>query len=442
MKNLKGVATVELTNVNSGKKRKIVSENIVTNAIADIYGKAPFGQVLPGTTPRDLMSGLMLFEEEIPENPNNYKINYIPKAWASDDVSPTGGIGRGSANLNETILLENGYQFVWDFSTSQGNGTYKTICLGNPIPLRSDSALMGTGLPPRRGLYSGIPWERFRDGDHVYAITRPDTESFGVQKIYRPTLAFGLCRRLVANAYAEFNNSPNLEIKSFPSHTIPLTTSLPLTSTYISSAYFTDTDLFLITVQNNSKNVRVVKINKASLETETPIYTENLVTFSGLPVNLTGGDTTQPEFVFSNRFPFHYPYMILGSSARVFKVNLEDASDITELAVTDAFSNIRSSLCVTPFEFYIIPSRSGLGTVTYLRSWTVSTGQTQIGNAGMISYFVGASDTFPYIMVEDTGGQNYMYLNTYYLATINQVQPFQKTASDTMKITYTITQTI
>lgn len=45
-------------------------------------------------------------------------------AYASNNANPYDDTKRGSMNLNETMAIENGYKFVWDFSTSQGyNGS-------------------------------------------------------------------------------------------------------------------------------------------------------------------------------------------------------------------------------------------------------------------------------------------------------------------------------
>ena len=59
---------------------------------------------------------------------------YAPSAnpcvgYASNDVNATTNIMRGSMNLTETKKLDNGYRFVWDFTTSQANGTISCIAL-------------------------------------------------------------------------------------------------------------------------------------------------------------------------------------------------------------------------------------------------------------------------------------------------------------------------
>ena len=140
---MKGITEIELTNVRTGEKEKYTETNLVTNAIADFFSHNIDGMLftINGNT-NDLngnmlplcpngIGGILLFSDTIEENPDRY---YAPSAnpcvgYASNDVNDTTNVMRGSMNLTETKRLDNGYKFVWDFTTSQANGTISCVAL-------------------------------------------------------------------------------------------------------------------------------------------------------------------------------------------------------------------------------------------------------------------------------------------------------------------------
>lgn len=139
----KGKATIELTDVNTSKKEVYEEENLVTNAVKDLFSLNPSGlmyQIESSTTgfkeelfpiANKCYGGILLFEDRLEEDPDKYIVpssnNVI--GFASDNVNTTDYEKRGSANLAESKALENGYKFVWDFSTSQANGKISSLAL-------------------------------------------------------------------------------------------------------------------------------------------------------------------------------------------------------------------------------------------------------------------------------------------------------------------------
>ncbi len=140
---MKGITEIELTDVRTGEKEKYTETNLVTNAIADFFShnidgmlftingntSDLYGNMLP-LCPNGI-GGILLFSDTIEEDPDKY---YAPSAnpcvgYASNDVNATTNIMRGSMNLTETKRLDNGYRFVWDFTTSQANGTISCVAL-------------------------------------------------------------------------------------------------------------------------------------------------------------------------------------------------------------------------------------------------------------------------------------------------------------------------
>lgn len=142
---LKGTTRIELTNVKTGEKEVIEKDNLVTNAVASILGDNPFAWQLKSTYMDNqfsgnmlplcpnLFGGILLYENSIPEEvnrlyaqPDNPLVGY-----SSNIVNNKTDTMRGSMNLNESGYLESndGYRYVFDFTTSQANGTISSVGL-------------------------------------------------------------------------------------------------------------------------------------------------------------------------------------------------------------------------------------------------------------------------------------------------------------------------
>lgn len=156
---LKGQTTIELTDVNTGEKEVVQSDNMFTNALQNIVDTmikhlgvknlGQFGALGNNLFPilKNALGGIMLFDSELEENANNI----LPPtsdvagctAYANVYSNNTDDARRGSLNKIESVSLDNGYKFVWDFSTAQGNGriasaalTTKTGGVCGPTPNR------------------------------------------------------------------------------------------------------------------------------------------------------------------------------------------------------------------------------------------------------------------------------------------------------------------
>ena len=137
---MKGHTKIELTNVETGEVRTFEDDNMMTNALGmfveqtGIINYNLFGieKTLNMTNPLlTLARGLMLFESNINEDAS---IVYPPPGnkmvGQGSNVTYSGNNTlAGSYNNNESGEIENGYKFVWDFNTSQGNGQISCACL-------------------------------------------------------------------------------------------------------------------------------------------------------------------------------------------------------------------------------------------------------------------------------------------------------------------------
>lgn len=148
---LKGKTIIELTDVNTGEKEVIEENNMVTNAINDLFNTFPNllnaysiyrGGMFEGYgNGKDfarlyefLLGGILLFDSQIEEKPEN---TYAPASanlvgcGVYNHQNSTGNRKRGNYNQSESELNEEQryMKFVYDFATSQANGTIASVCL-------------------------------------------------------------------------------------------------------------------------------------------------------------------------------------------------------------------------------------------------------------------------------------------------------------------------
>ena len=142
---LKGKTTFELTDVNTGKVEVIEDSNMITNGLQDFL--ATYGYFGCDVLSDDKMGasslwvnalgGLFLFDSRLEENVKN---TFMPAGVkmignGSKDVANSGAVTElGSYNTSESGLQSDGsVKFVYDFSTSQANGTIACACLTSKI---------------------------------------------------------------------------------------------------------------------------------------------------------------------------------------------------------------------------------------------------------------------------------------------------------------------
>lgn len=134
---LNGSATIELTNAD-GSKEVYKHDNMITNAVQDLCmsQRGEMATILKIVNNGDsyaqaLFGGLLLFDETLNSDPADYFLPTVKcTGYASQDAYAGLDTCRGSFNASEGGLQADGsYKFVWDFSTSQANGTIKSLAL-------------------------------------------------------------------------------------------------------------------------------------------------------------------------------------------------------------------------------------------------------------------------------------------------------------------------
>ena len=173
---IKGSATIELTNAD-GTKQIIKHDNMITNAVADMFrsymGDMPLIHKLnfyDYTYAGTIFGGLLLFDDRLNDDASDYAIPSTKiTGYASDTAYSGQDLSRGSRNIAESGLQEDGsYKLVWDFGTSQGNGTIQSIALC-PIAMGK----IGASDAPVRSEYVS-----YRLGEEAYVSSR-DSDAKG-----------------------------------------------------------------------------------------------------------------------------------------------------------------------------------------------------------------------------------------------------------------------
>lgn len=155
-KTLHGHTTIELTDVNTGEVQKIEEDNMVTNALAEMFWAAGFmgseqNKSLYFPVYQKLLGGLILWENTIPENADRI---FEP---AGNRVTGTGIYGlannrtnlvRGTYNTDESSVGETIIKHVWDFTTNQANGKISAVSLCTDLAARD---AYGTPYTPETG---------------------------------------------------------------------------------------------------------------------------------------------------------------------------------------------------------------------------------------------------------------------------------------------------
>lgn len=152
---LKGRTTIILRDKNGSEKQRVVSENMVTNAVAKIFANN-FANTLDVTDKRilpikNLFGGVMCFQQTINESAGNI---FPPDqgtnpliAHAGDYASTTSANPKlGTLDAANSGEITNGYRWQWFFNLSQGVGKINCCCL-------TSAAGGNIGLTPTENIF-------------------------------------------------------------------------------------------------------------------------------------------------------------------------------------------------------------------------------------------------------------------------------------------------
>ena len=440
---LKGHAKIELTNVHTGKKRTVEHDNLITNAVADrlkklsvMYDPSSINSEFLPLNDKS-MGGIILFQNSLDENVNNIGLpddseNPIT-GYASNEANGTTDTKRGSRNLSESQELINGYKFVWDFSTSQGNGEISALALthskggenpkgSNIVSNYHNFGAVVSGSAPNFTSDAGIicmsllnavdyDWE---NGIFTCVCTESDTVvTIRKYRINIGTSKIGINEKLVG-----------VELLSTNTITPP--------SDMSGSLWVNGNDGYYYGVLVNGKSGKIVRINKTSLALDTSYSLSVSLSYSYSVLRTiyqNGG----------NRLKVVNGYLYYVNNASLLKINLSDANDITEITLSTTVS--LDALVYHNGIFHA--GDKFIDPTDYSVSEGVSTASFFARPSNMTDECVFVSESGVVVSFFNAGNQLQLIVGTVqnYLATINNLDaPVTKTSQEVMKITYTITE--
>ena len=430
---IKGKLQIELKDEKTGRIERHEEENMVTNAVANLLGLATMAgystnqmrELIPIS--QKALGGIFLFDGTLDEDPDNI---HFPM-----DVHLTGCAGRvangtskiiGSFNASESGRTDTGYTSVWDFSTSQANGTIAALSLTSyksgedPFhnSLYQDSGFsinlyyIGVGYDAKKGIhylyYDGKIYEK-RTYTNIITVNAPD---FGEEKV---VFDFGF-------------TSPS--------------------STYWTVVNGYDGYIYAIYCQSQSSKksatvrIRRVKVSDFSFTEESELIF-NVDDITCQSTYNYGYDISNIRYAVSKGFL----YMISYDYKTVYKIDLSNTADVKSLTFDDA----RVTLIYPMYNGGVFArfeedglSSSGSKTTFYSPGWIYPDGKYRY----MEACTIGMSDLSYYTnfegdilnMAKTYRTSFYYSYSRLYLGTIcNLSSPVVKTSAQSMKITYTLT---
>ena len=138
---MKGKTEIILTDVHTGEQKKVLEQNMTTNALNDIFlqeGYMKDASEMYGSNfqpiYQKLLGGILLFDKTLEENAANYFApagTNLTACGVYGVKNTTGDTLRGDYNSDESYLDTRAktMKYVYDFPTSKGNGTIASVCL-------------------------------------------------------------------------------------------------------------------------------------------------------------------------------------------------------------------------------------------------------------------------------------------------------------------------
>lgn len=475
---LKGKTTFELTDVNTGEVEVIEDSNMITNGLQDFL--ATYGYFGCDVLSNDKMGasslwvnalgGLFLFDSRLDENVEN---TFMPAGVkmignGSKDMSNSGAVTElGSYNTSESGLQSDGsVKFVYDFSTQQANGNIACACLtskiggyigmGNSNEQRifnkdySFTTFVSDGKNSRtsnidgsksdeqhvlyasyndNAIYLSNPYNIKYDASHADQHWSA-TKKIQILKVKAGFTSIGIKERLLLNQVSE---TYDIDIPQDILTYMGKRTNL----VYINAD--TDGNVFVVfnTVEGTLNNGSFCWIMKIDRERNVTHYkfTNNV----GSPIYLN-----RSRMVFNGEYLFVYTYK---SPYKLYSIKYSDSTQIIDVNLT--FNSVYKL-------FNIDKNLIGMFGNSYNSDYYAPLVYDAVNNELRYCNGKGGDSNDLYIPFIDKKGV-YIYVYCYnsssyanyfkilkdprYLATINNLsEPVVKTASKTMKVTYTITE--
>ena len=459
---LHGHTRITLHDVNTGEDEVLEKDNLVTNAVANIYASNFFGAMdYSKLTPlRDMFGGVLCFEDTLAESADNItppcETDNRLIAHSGQTPHSSASSTRGNPNGALSEVVPGGFKFTWDFATNQGNGTISAVSLchkwGGDIGLKPIAAETGESLI------------RFITNKTKTAVVNTSEDHVDFSTYYNAVISADLANETGLHVYLDGATTSNSLIVSevklrtlkqdingelgqadlIEAHTVTLTRTFDKRYT----AICTDGD-YIYVIAPNSNGGNTLYIDKVSLSTWTATDISISDASLSLAANNRGG--------YSNNNPYpnrvvvsdDYVYWPKSGNLTFYKINLTTPADITELTSTlesqidEVFGQVAISDGLILGANYIINGSNVYPVTLASREFVTTSYAAVIAEAPQrlincgdkyLAWAYGYDSTYPFTIYFGDG------LPTCYIATIQNLDnAVTKTSDKTMQIEYTIT---
>lgn len=455
---LKGTATITLTDPKTGKRERVTDSNMVTDAVKKVFemnylGMADFNSLLAIKT---LFGGCFLFNKVMTESvntiwpPNSTDNNLV--ARCGQTPHSTGDRRRGHPTDPE--ITDNHIKFIFDWNLDEGNGTINNVCLTHALAGDIGINCDGTGSLLRN--YSRIENNKnsfaLREtGDNTLSRNRLlsmpfafDTDGNGLSLVLTST---GLEEITVAHSFIKANLLENGNTYPFTNFREISTRSATLSRTFNTSYTLIGQDALNYYVMERDS------ANNAKLYIDVISKTDMSVTSEVLEISGATLARTQNGYAGAGRYAGIVSggavYWVSGSDAKTFvKIPIDNPADVEVLA-SDMTANLLLAQQAFNMSDGLVLGANFL--INGERVYPVARRVARNPNSAEVVAFdmLAAGNGGPALLLSGFGADNAAYYqNTQggeialpYLATCcNLNSSVQKNNSKTMRLEYVLTQ--
>lgn len=403
---IKGHVSIELKDVNTGEVERIEGDNMVTNGFNKLLsmissskarGKSGPDITLPATS---FFGGLILYKEPLVESADNYVMSTEPVLARAGQYSSQSLIS-GSYNSVESGRTETGYRHVWDFATSQANGIVSALSLCHPYASDNDAHEYNawTGNYGETRMNYQLYFDE--ENNEYYCFTHGSNYNITIYKLRVPGLPLGVGNQFFEPLNAKGEDTIYDDSLSFEGHE-PCNSSaaydIPTNKCYVCS--YSGQKYLIFDCATKTASVRTISLPVGKEKR----YYQNICVWNG---NV---------------------YYVANSGTYLVRVNIFDPTDyheFTELVCTD-----RHSLSITN-------GGDGLYIAGFNGRWRINADDTYES----VTNYVSKNPISKYYLGSIFGGErSSVLLRLAFRLTIHNLpSPITKTAAQTMKVIYTLT---
>lgn len=482
---LHGHTKIELTDIHTGAVETIEKDNIVTNAVSEILngyggrcniekllfdGESNTGDYDSLITP--FYGGLLLYNKALGSDPDTF---FAPadagiSGCAVYNITNTGtNKTRGSCNKTETSLdIDKGIAtFVYDFTTSQGNGVIASVCLTSllggyfsetpEITKPTDNAngryYLRDGnvvFQPYSKLLPALQGTNIFNsaGRLIFLDTEHDKAVFGKLTYANEKYTLTISEYSADLAEIDLFRNKGAATRKKASTDIDVT-SVILYNSYDRIRITCDVEqgkFYLVSMPNDS-----VKPNGTFNVRE---FDMNTYEFRDYTITNTTSDTFSYSIFYSGSDHYLHGrvyggsiYMRAGSPTKIYRIRLDSPADVVQINMNGIdMTNCQDAHDGRLYQYGGLDYGVVLNTNdNKLYAMEASGDYDSVGSWSSTPYYpitvpiVGESVTTMLARYTNNGCEIQRSLRRNYLATINDLStPVTKTADKTMKITYTL----